>query len=397
MLAAPAQAGGGGNPKCNALVQVTNDLYLVNDSGASLARFTTDGLPKLSASLAPDGHRVAFIPAAANNTFVVADYKLRKTSYPATISDRSGPDNSTSNATLVGVTWATSDTVRLDKHIGKDTDRFEFYNVPDDLPPRLHRASPPGFGAVCVLKPRSDDVACLQGNDVVINSSIIYSDNLFADAVPMDSLTLAVGGSAPVKGFPGLRVQLKSISAGITLRVTLPNGNWIQSRVRPGDFLTVQLEDQTLALVPTAPINGTVKITVLSNNSGANAFDNALAWQFSRSDDDDRDNGKSFAVIKDTAAGLSLAFLEPTKRGHWGVLAHAPLDLATPVNTMRFVTPTSLYFETSAEFGIVPVSLSRSDAGVALQAGSITELPNSLAVNVTGSPLTTPVLAWACK
>ncbi|MGH6869649.1 MAG: hypothetical protein ACREDA_12435, partial [Methylocella sp.] len=183
----------------------------------------------------------------------------------------------------------------------------------------------------------------------------------------------------------------------ITLRVTLPNGNWIQSRVRPGDFLTVQLEDQTLALVPTAPINGTVKITVLSNNSGANAFDNALAWQFSRSDDDDRDNGKSFAVIKDTAAGLSLAFLEPTKRGHWGVLAHAPLDLATPVNTMRFVTPTSLYFETSAEFGIVPVSLSRSDAGVALQAGSITELPNSLAVNVTGSPLTTPVLAWACK
>lgn len=179
---------------------------------------------------------------------------------------------------MIGVAWATSDTVRLDKHIGKDTDRFEFYNVPHDLPPRLHRASPPAFGAVCALKPRSDDAACFQGNDVVLNSSIIYSDNGFADAVPMNSLTLTVGGSAPVKGFPGLRVQFISITAGITLRVTLPNGNWIQSRVRPGDFLTVQLEDQTLALLPTAPINRTVKINVLSNNSGANVFGNALAW-----------------------------------------------------------------------------------------------------------------------
>ncbi|MGH6836377.1 MAG: hypothetical protein ACREC9_12715 [Methylocella sp.] len=102
-------------------------------------------------------------------------------------------------------------------------------------------------------------------------------------------------------------------------------------------------------------------------------------------------------MIKNTAAGLSLAFLEPTKSGHWGVLAQAPLDLATPANTKRFVTPTSLYFETPAEFGILPVSLSRSDAGVALQVGPITELPNSLTVNVNGSPLTTPVLTWACK
>ncbi|MGH6836378.1 MAG: hypothetical protein ACREC9_12720 [Methylocella sp.] len=76
LLAARTQAEAGGNPKCNALVQVTNDLYLVNDSGATIARFTTDGLPKQSTSISPNGHKVAFISAAAQNTFVVADYNL---------------------------------------------------------------------------------------------------------------------------------------------------------------------------------------------------------------------------------------------------------------------------------------------------------------------------------
>ena len=42
-------------PACNALVSLANDLYRVSPSGAVLTRFTSDGMPKVMATVAPDG------------------------------------------------------------------------------------------------------------------------------------------------------------------------------------------------------------------------------------------------------------------------------------------------------------------------------------------------------
>jgi hypothetical protein len=369
---------------CNALVQVANDFYLVDQTGASVARFTNDGLAKQSAALAPDGSEVAFILGASSNSFTVAD--RTGTIHMYTVPSSSDDGGGGSGSVLIGVAWAANGIVRLDKHIGKNTERFEFYAV---TPTGLTETADPGLGSVCVLQPSEDDVACLQGNDVLVGPKIVYSDNGFTSAPQVGSLTLTVGASAPIKAVPGLQVQVTSIVAGVTLHVTLPTGNWIESRVNPGDSMIVPLEDQTLALLPTIidPTQGIVTIVVRSNTGGPNAFDNALAWGLTDVD--------GLALIKNAAAGRSLVFLKPGKRP-WSVLGQAAVDIREPVNAMRFVTPSLLYFETYAHFGIVPASVIHSASGPVLQVGTIATLPNNLTVQVTGSGVSTPVLTWAC-
>jgi len=393
---APAETPAMGSPVCEALVQVGNDLYLVDGDGASLARFTSDGLPKHSASLAPDGGMVAFIPDAAPSTFTVADRKGASNSYSADKlgqHHRSREARDASNATggtFVGVAWATRDIVRLDFHVSPSSDRFEFYKVPKDLSSRLRAAADSSVGVACVIAPREDDVACIQGNDIVVDGKAVYSDNGFTGAPQQDSLTLPVGGSAPVQGIPGLEVEVVSITAGITLRVTLPTGNWTESRVDPGDFLPVQLADQTLGFFPTVTdaTKGIVQIVVLSSTTGQTVFNRAIAWRL-------RDGG--VAVVQNTGTGPALTFLSPKDRRGWGVLGQAPLGVQDPVESMRFVTPRLLYFETPGQFGIVPAAIVRSTSGPVLQVGAIATLPSSLTVNVTDTPVSTPALTWACR
>jgi len=385
-----------GDPVCDALVQVANDLYLVDSDGASLARFTSDGLPKHSASLAPDGSMVAFIPDAAPSTFTVADSKGGSNSYPADKLDKHHKSRAARGAsdatggTFVGVAWATRDIVRLDWHVSPSSDRFEFYRVPRDLPSWLREAAGSSVGAVCAIASREDDVACIQGNDIVVDGKVVYSDSGFTGAPQQDSLTLPVGGSASVQGIPGLEVEVVSIASGITLRVTLPTGNWTESRVDPGDFLPVQLADQTLGFFPTVTdaTNGIVKIVVLSSTTGQNVFNRAIAWRL-------RDRG--IAVVQNSGAGPALTLLTPKGRSGWGVLGQAPMGVQAPVESMRFVTPRLLYFETQAQFGIVPAAIVRSSSGPVLQVGAIATLASSLTVNVTGTPISTPALTWACR
>lgn len=407
LLAASAQAQVNQNPVCNALVKVANDLYLANASGVGLVQFTNDGLPKRSASLAPDSRKVAFIPDATQDSITVVDYNLRKQTYLAPTRNGDGDkdddqsDLSLSTAILTGVSWATNKIVRLDKHLGKDTDRFEFYKVPEDLTSSLRRAAHPALGAVCVMKPHDDDVACLQGNDVTLNSSVIYSDNGFANAAQVDSLTLTVGQSAQVKGITGLDVQLASVVSGITLYVTLPGGARIGKRVNPGDVLTVQLGDQTLGFFPTLPnaAAGMVQITVLSRDGDLAVFGSALTWRGSQEGGEDRrEEGSILALIRNTSTGSALTLLEPGPRGQWGVLAQGALNISNPIGNMRFLTPTLLYYETFAEFGTVRVSLVQLATGPVLQFGAITKLPSKLSVTIAGrTPFDAPVLAWACK
>ncbi len=350
---AGAQAQTKDNPVCSALVEVANDLYLVDATGKSLTQFTSDGSPKDSPSLAPDGSKVAFIPSTLPNTFTVADASGRSNSYPAVIpghDDDSGNSTSSSNsptAPLIGVDWAAEDVVRLDKHIGKDTDRFEFYKLPEtnfSSPRRAARSA------------------------------------------------LAGGVAAPIQGVPGVQVKVTSIVGGVTLYVTLPTGNWIQSRVNPGDFLTVKLEHQTLGLFPTIA-GGVVKVAVLSSTPGPDAFNSPLAWWLRDRDDDDR----SLVIVTNSATGPMLTVLRAEDDHRTRVLAQAPLSLQGSVNVMRFVTPSLLYLETFSTFGIVPVQITRVGPSQELQIGPIATLVRNLTVNTTRTPVTVPVITWACK
>src|ERR1044072_4197472 len=105
-VAHAAQPSASEAPTCNALVDVTNDLFLVDENGALIRRFTNDGLPKRSASLAPDQNRVAFIPDMARHAFNVVngDGLQRSVSVPNKVRVA---------GEFVGVSWSSDDVVRL--------------------------------------------------------------------------------------------------------------------------------------------------------------------------------------------------------------------------------------------------------------------------------------------
>jgi hypothetical protein len=372
---------------CNALTEVGNDLYLVHPDGSLAARYTSNGLPKESVVITPTGSAVAFIPKNASNTFAIADTTGQTVSHKANLGN---------DSTLTALSWDREDVLRLDGHYGKETSVFTFQRVLPNL--ALQDMGTQVTGAICVLTPQGNEVACLQGTDFVVNNAIAYSINAFANEPQLDNLVLALGGSAAVKGIPGLTVQVTSLGNGITLHVALPSGNWIESRVGPNGSVSVPInEDQTIGLFPTITVSGAVNVAVFSRPTGP-FLNEALAWlpNYYKG----RSVTEGVAVVENTEAGQSLTFLGE-KPNQWQVLAQGSLNVSDSVSSMHFIStlpnnqPPPLYFETASMFGLVSVDLI-SDNSV-LQIGPITTLLKTISTNITGKPVTAPILTWACQ
>ncbi len=399
-------------PTCKALVQVANDLYLVSSSGTQLLRFTSNGSAKQLAALAPDASKVAYVADSSAQAITVVDSHGRQGTFPVDATDSAQKSQQASTkGPLIGLAWSNKNVLQLDHHIGPNNEQFAYYRVPDDLsvPPPLasfasrlqfkladlgHDSTDPSVGVACTLSPLFDSTACIQGSDVLLNGSNVYSFLGFNLAQPSQTLSVAVGAITSTAGDPSFQLQVSSIQGGVTLRVTLPSGNWVESIVPSGQALPVLVDDQRYGFIPTVTDakQGIVRIDIVASQ-GTQSLDPAIAW---------RNWDNTLAVSEVGSSGRNLTLLAHdggSATGQWKAIGSAGLPVADRLTQMRFISPSNLFFQTRLMAGLLPVTVKPTSplGKVTIQIGALTELPLTLAVNVTNPAASTPVLAWSCE
>ena len=406
-LVASAEAGQTTAPQCNALVSVNNDLLLVNNVGTQLVRFTSDGKPKESPTVTPDGSKVVYFdPQATPETYTVADANGRQTIYPASRPDRdrdrAADDDQYAKGALMGVSWSSNDVVRLVKHISPSNSRFEYYQIPLDLSASVHQAARPAVDGNCILHPHGSEVACLEQEGHVMlgdisNGRTVFNQSGFEGIAPQESFTTGIDTPVSTHGDPSFQVVVTAIDKNrITLRITLPTGIWERQQVSSGDSMTVDLDSDEYGFFATVTDaqKGLVRIDVVKSDSGPYVFDPAIAWQ---------PHERGLVAIRRTKAEAKLYVLQPRRdtHGQWTLVGESMLNLSTPVKAMRFLTPSLLLLQTSSNgFSELQINITHPSSGSGMptvQLGSMTQLPSMLMVAVDGAPVAAPVLDWNCE
>jgi hypothetical protein len=384
-------------PVCQALVSRANDLYLVSDSGAILRQFTTDGAVKQSPAVAPDGTRVAFIPAGAPQSFVIANGRGQAVTTPVE-SKIKGP--------LTAIAWNGNEIVSASIHAGQLESSFNFYEASRDFRNRVRREGPGVQGQACTARGPGDDdelsdnVGCLDSADVLLDNRIVYSEDIFAGATQLSSVPIALGMTVPLQSTPPFSIQLVSITDGVTLKVTLPTGNWIEERVPNGSPVAVNLGDETFGFTPTIADTkrGIVQVVLVQSTAGSSSvFDPSVAWF-------DHDHA---AVIRRPPSGAQLLLID--KRGPSNRMISGALDVPERIQTMWFSreeSPTDdtklrlMVFRTLTGFGYAPVTLTLPDSrkqAPSLSVGVVTALPGSVLTELPSGSVKLQVLGWNCK
>jgi len=178
-----------------------------------------------------------------------------------------------------------------------------------------------------------------------------------------------------------------SIAEGVTLKVGLPTGNWIQSRVVSGAAIPLNLDDIVYGFVPTITdvIKGTVRVDVLQSAFGASPFDPAISWR----------DGAHIGVLERKLTGAQLLLIN--RNGNPSSAIVGAFNIQEPVIALNFDTPSLLVFKTLQRFGVVPVTITTSANGATLVLGAITDLPLSISATLPTGPATVPVLGWSCQ
>lgn len=362
--------------QCRALVEISNDLFLVEETGATTVRFTNDGVQKLFPALAPDGSKVAFGLTGAPQQFRVVTASSQQGTFPAI-----DAADTAAAVSLVGVAWSTSAILGLEKHLGPRANRFEFYQIPADLSSSLRQLTRPSVGEVCILLPTGKRVACLQGDRVAVNNKTQFSNDGFTGATQLDTVTIPLGVSVSTQGTPQFQVQVKSLVDGVLLRVTPPTGVWTESRVAKGEVFALPLDDQVFGFSPTDIdiIAGRVTVSVLKSLFGLQVFDQVLAG-----------NRTSLALVQRRGTQATLILMRGKKK-----LGEALLPIPESLSSLRFLTDTTLLFATAQRFGTFTVAPPQPGTSQ-LQLGPISELPHTLTVNLPNGPVSATVLDWSC-
>lgn len=374
---------------CKALVSVSNDLYLVSDDGTPLARFSSDGLDKHFETLSPDGSKVAYILDSRPDGIIITDSDGRSATLLA--------DENHSNGPFVGLQWATDNVLQMNHHFGINNEAFTFFRVVDHLRdgkqieqikrPVLN----PATGVWCAISPTSHEPVCVSDPDVQVNGRLVYSYLDFDFNKPLELLeNLGVGMTVLTQTNPSVQVQVTSLDQGVTLRIISPDGNWEQSRVPSGDIFQVVVDGQRYGFLPTIidAKRGNVKIAVLEGKvEGTRVLDPTVAWRHDE-----------VAVIELTERGRTLVLL--AKRvGGWMPVASGLLPIQQPINSMRFVSPSTLLLQSEQGFAVVTANMPwpiRASGLTTITFGDVITLKNRLDVNVTTPATTTEVLSWSC-
>jgi hypothetical protein len=191
---------------------------------------------------------------------------------------------------------------------------------------------------------------------------------------------------------PQFQIQVTSIVQGITLRITLPGGNWTQSRVDPGDFLAVPFEDEVFNFFPSVAnsTDGDVKVDIFKGAPTTDPTARGISW---RRDQD------SVGVLERSDHQTKLVLLHKKLfQPSFYKLAEYVLNINESVSAIRFTGHSTLAFETDKRFGEIEferVSQGWFDPTV-LKFGRTVTLPKSLNVDVGTGPAARKVYDWSC-
>jgi hypothetical protein len=386
---------------CSAAVEIENDLYLVSSAGRPEVRFTTDGRPKQSPTLAQDGSKVAFISNLTSGTFDIVDRAGQRRSY----SPQDLPAGNETDASLAAyakapvdqVSWSKNSVIRTARRITPTSARFDFFTVPDDFSSALVREiRRPFAGAACAAAYQSFNAGCIEKTDVLVNDEVVFSKRPSEIVPRFDSVSLKVGSTVSNTKSPFFKLQVTSLDGGVTLRVTLPTGNWEESRIDPGDFLAIPFEGRIFNFYPTVvdSSGGLIKIDVYAGDE-VQEDDRGIAW---------RQIDNALGVVERTNKQSTLLLLH--KRWFsffwrdYYVIGRFPLNIAEPIKAMHFTSRGTLAFETNQRFGEIETAIvPQGPFGLyasALKFGKTVSLPRSLTVNIGNSRVVAPVFGWTC-
>ncbi|HET7922865.1 MAG TPA: hypothetical protein VFM15_08945 [Gammaproteobacteria bacterium] len=414
-------------PTCEALISVSNNLYLVDHTGTMITQFTSYAITEHDAVLSPDGNKVAYI-SGSNDTdtyaFTVVDkYGRQGTSSVSPSSQHETKNDPTfglgANNPIEGLSWNSRDLLRVTKWAGKDVARFEFYRIPHDLSHSAHEVAEPVLEENCIAERYTDSVACIEREGTITlnrgadDGNDIFSITGFEGIAPYESFTIHVGDSVTPPNGPPFTINIKSIANNkITLRLTpTATGIWGEMQIDNGSYMP---EDDYstgdvygfYATIVNAE-TGLVRIAVVKSNSPSNIFDPALAWT---------PHGHGLLLIRRTNSQAILYLIRPG-RGHdhedehsadehgrqWHLAAQAPINLPTVIQDIRFATPSLLLLKTAdGAYSEVAIDIQHghhdhgSENQTTLTLGPVTPLPATLPVTLNGATTQAKVLGWSC-
>lgn len=372
---------------CRALAEASNDLYLAMPDGRVASRFTTDGVTKISPALSPDATKAAYLvdPAAQN----------------VTIADTGGHSASLNvadpGATAVAfVSWAAPDVLAVDRHAGRNAERFDYFRIPDTLAGArtLPRATlSPSTGAACALTGTSHHPACVTDGDVSVDETLVYRNaGVDATATPLQTLQVALGQIVTTSTSPSFGLQVISIASGVTVHVALPGGNYVESRLSPGDVLPLPTDDLSFAL--TAAIkdsaSGLVTLSIYRGSDRGPVMDPAVSWI---------PNDSRIGIVVTSDGRRRVSILDKLQEANWTVVASSELPVDGPVLGVRFVSSTSVLVDTADTSWLIPYALKpqASPSRLAtLSFGDPVELRRHLTLGIDGRSFPATVRTWSC-
>jgi hypothetical protein len=189
---------------------------------------------------------------------------------------------------------------------------------------------------------------------------------------------------------------LVSLDGGITLRVTLPSGEWTQSQVQQGEAVAVVVDGKPYGFVPVVLDSKKQLVTVNVVSGDDSKSFSAVAWY--------QGSGESLMVVRRAGGAQSLLLLRPgehaSSNAHaWVAVSSVPLPIRGDMSAIRLEAGHQLAFRTSEGFGTLPVSVTpptNKDGPWTLTVGAASLRPTTLPVNVSGAVVAAPVLDWSC-
>lgn len=412
----PAKAKKLGTHRCDALVSVAGNLYLVGPNGKLLTRFPSDGAAVDFVTLSPDGDKVAYAAGTMAKHITVANKFGQHGSFPLNATNDSAESAYTkAMGYLMGLTWNSDDVLRVTRFGGKDYEQFEFRHIPASLSQSAPLTKEPALADNCVLSHDRGRVACIEYDGVVhlgggtSGGRVIFSVSGFKESQPEESLVLSAGESAKTTGtHPKFTVTLKSIGRnGIDLRVTPPGGGWWDTFLKNGGYTTTPPYLRPHYEFKVTVINAKtdqVRVDVLKGGSPYQRFGRALAWQ---------PQGQGLLFIRYTNTQTYLDLIQPNlgdangpsekgQRPQWKLAAQLPISWPGKVRSMRFLTPSLLLLDTGDYRGpqyselAIHFSNRQDRRKLSLRLGRVIPLPATIMVIKHGKTSRAPVLDWSC-
>lgn len=363
---------------CHALVSANNQLYLVSRDGTVLSQFVTDGLPKTSIALSPDGTKAAYISASSLNGFTVVNLSGRSVTTSVAAS---------SQGTLASVSWDAGSILNVRSHIARDNDVFQFYAVPENFSSTLLPVGNQAIGRVCAAKGADDySSACIIEDRIAVHKkTLAMSDPASPEnSTKLDSVTVALQSSVMTRTSPSFQLSVMGLSNGLALKITLPNGNWKQSSIAVGERISIAWDDADYSFVPVNvdSAKGLVTVDVFKNNE-VGGFDPAIAWS--------RNN--YVVAVERRKSGSQLVLVKSSGNE---APARIALNFAEPVISLTYDSPTTLMLRSQSQFGVMPVSFVNGSTA-SIKAGPITPLPAILAIALPNGKVKAAVQGWSCR